>query len=63
MKTTSWRTIIRNTRACTKREAIVTEIRDLNRRKRLERLAEQLGTFDNVVSREELLRLRGTSLT
>jgi Bacterial antitoxin of type II TA system, VapB len=52
--------VVRHTQARTKREAIVTAISDFNRRKRLERLAEQLGTFDNVVSREELLRLRET---
>jgi hypothetical protein len=36
-------------------------ISDFNRHKRLEKLAEQLGTFDEVVSREELLRLRETN--
>jgi hypothetical protein len=50
--------VLRHTKAQTKRDAIVTAIRDFNRQKRLERLAEQLGTFDDVVSREELLRLR-----
>lgn len=50
--------VLRHTRARTKRDAIVTAISDYNRRKRLEQLAEQLGTFDHVVSREELLRLR-----
>jgi hypothetical protein len=53
--------VIRHTQARTKRDAIVTAISDFNRRKRLERLADQLGTFDDVVSREELLRLRETS--
>lgn len=53
--------VIRHTRAQTKRDAIVTAITDFNRRKRLEKLAQQLGTFDNVVSLEELLRLRETS--
>jgi Arc/MetJ family transcription regulator len=50
--------VIRHTRARTKRDAIVTAISDFNRRKRLEKLAEQLGTFDEVVSRDELIRLR-----
>ncbi len=49
---------MRHTRARTKREAVVTAISEFNRRKRLEKLAEQLGTFDEVVSLEELLRLR-----
>jgi Bacterial antitoxin of type II TA system, VapB len=52
--------VIRHTRAKTKRDAIVIAIDDFNRRKRLEKLAEQLGSFDNVMSREELLRLRET---
>ncbi len=50
--------VIRHTCARTKRDAIVTAISDFNRRKRLEELAEQLGTFDHVISREELLQLR-----
>lgn len=52
--------VIRHTRARTKRDAIVTAISDFNRRKRLEKLADQLGTFDSVISLEELLRLRET---
>jgi hypothetical protein len=52
--------LIRHTRAKTKRDAILMAVNDFNRRKRLEKLAEQLGSFDNVVSREELLRLRET---
>jgi len=55
------RRVIRNLQALTKRGSIVTAIRDFNRRKRLEKLADQLGTFDDVMSREELLRLRGAS--
>ena len=50
--------VIRHTCARTKRDAIVTAISDFNRRKRLEKLAEQLGTFDQVMSREELKKLR-----
>jgi putative antitoxin of VapBC-like toxin-antitoxin system len=50
--------VIRHTRARTKRDAIVTAISDFNRRKRLEKLADQLGTFDSVMSLEELLKLR-----
>jgi hypothetical protein len=50
--------VLRHTHARTKRDAIVTAISDFNRRKRLEKLAEQLGTFDNVAPLEELLRLR-----
>ncbi len=50
--------VLRHTGAKTKKEAVVTAIVDFNRRKRLERLAEQLGTFEDVISVEELLRLR-----
>lgn len=50
--------VVRHTHARTKRDAIVTAISDFNRRKRLEKLADQLGTFDSVMSLEELLRLR-----
>jgi hypothetical protein len=49
---------IRHTQARTKRDAIVTAISEFNRRKRLETLAEQLGTFESVISLEELLRRR-----
>ena len=49
---------IRHTGAKTKREAVVIALADFNRRRRLEKLAEQLGTFDQVISQEELLRLR-----
>ena len=49
---------IRHTGAKTKREAVVIALADFNRRRRLERLAEQLGTFDQVISSEEFLRLR-----
>jgi Arc/MetJ family transcription regulator len=52
--------VLRHTHAKTKRDAVVTAISDFNRRKRLEKLAEQLGSFDNVVALEELLRLRET---
>lgn len=52
--------VLRHTRARTKRDAIVTAVSEFNRRKRLEQLAEQLGTFENVLPLEELLRLRET---
>jgi hypothetical protein len=50
--------VVRHTRAKTKREAILIAVDDFNRRKRLEKLAEQLGSFDNAMPLEELLRLR-----
>lgn len=52
------REVLRNTGAATKREAIVTAISDFNRRRRLGRLAEEFGTFDHFMSRDQLHRLR-----
>ena len=49
---------MRNTGASTKREAVVTALAEFNRRKALEELAEQFGTFENIITLEELLRLR-----
>lgn len=49
---------IRHTGARTKREAVVTALIDFNRRRRLSRLVERLGTFDNFMTHEELIRLR-----
>ncbi len=49
---------IRHTGAKTKREAVVIALADFNRRRRLEKLAEQLGTFEQVITHEQLLRLR-----
>ncbi|MGH7566721.1 MAG: type II toxin-antitoxin system VapB family antitoxin [Gemmatimonadota bacterium] len=49
---------IRHTGAATKKEAVVQAIVDFNRCKRLERLADQLGTFENMMTLEELERLR-----
>jgi Arc/MetJ family transcription regulator len=50
--------VIRLTGARTKREAVVTAITEFNRRKRRETLAEKLGTFDAVITAEQLARLR-----
>jgi hypothetical protein len=52
------REAIAHTRARTKREAIVTAVLDFNRRKRLEKLVRQLGTFEDVMTQEELRRMR-----
>lgn len=49
---------MRLTGAKTKREAVVTAIEEFNRRRRLARLAEELGSFEEFLSREELERLR-----
>lgn len=52
------RETMQHTGARTKKEAVVTALADFNRRRRLERLADQLGTFDDFMTLEELFRLR-----
>lgn len=49
---------IRHSGARTKREAVVTAVADFNRRHRLERLARDLGSFEDLIRVEELLALR-----
>lgn len=49
---------IRRTGARTKREAVVTAIVEFNRRRRLAQVVAQFGTFDNLLTHEELRRLR-----
>lgn len=44
--------------AKTKKEAVVTAIVEFNRRRRLDWLIEQMGTLDDVMTREELMELR-----
>lgn len=44
--------------ATTKREAVVTAIEEYNRRRRLRRLADELGTFEGFLTRQELEALR-----
>ena len=52
------REALRHTGAKTKREAIVTAIVDFNRRRRLAKLVQRLGTFEHFMTNEELERLR-----
>jgi Arc/MetJ family transcription regulator len=49
---------IRHTGAKTKREAVVIALSELNRRRRLQKLAEKFGTFDEFMTQEELRRMR-----
>ena len=44
--------------ARTKRAAVVAAIVEFNRRRRLERLAKKLGTFDGFISSTALAKLR-----
>ena len=47
-----------HSRSRTKREAILTAIREYNRRHRLARLRTLLGTLDSFVTADELRRMR-----
>ncbi len=48
------REAMRLTKAKTKREAIVTAVVDFNRRHRMARLIDRLGTCQNFMSRDDL---------
>ena len=49
---------LRNTGATTKRQAVVAALIDFNRRYRLRKLVERLGTYEHFLSHQELRRLR-----
>ncbi len=49
---------IRHSRARTKREAVVTALVEYNRRCRLAQTLERFGTMENLLTHEELSRLR-----
>jgi Arc/MetJ family transcription regulator len=51
---------IQRTGATTKREAVVTVMTDWLRQARLRELVAELGTFDDVMTLDELSRLRLT---
>lgn len=51
---------IRHTGAKTKTEAVSVAVADYNRRQRLTRLAAQMGTFDDMMTRNDLSRMRET---
>lgn len=53
--------LIRHTGAKTKREAVLIAVADLNRRKQLRELSSLFGTFDGLISAQELRRLREES--
>lgn len=50
-----------NTRAGTKREAIIMAIEEYNRRKRMAELVNILGTFRDFMTRDELQAIRSES--
>lgn len=49
---------VRHTGAKTKREAVVIALSELNRRRRLQKLAEKFGTLDDFMPQQELRRMR-----
>jgi Arc/MetJ family transcription regulator len=49
---------IRHTGAKTKTEAVSVAVADYNRRQRLARLADQMGTFKDMLTRKDLSRMR-----
>ncbi len=51
---------MRHSKAKTKTEAVNLAVADDNRRHRLRKLAERLGTFSNLMTREDLKRMRET---
>ena len=52
------RELLKNTRAKTKKEAILQAVREYNRRQKLRRLADMLGTFEDIITQEELQKMR-----
>lgn len=50
--------VMRHTGATTKKDAVVTAITEFNRRRTLEALVEELGTFEQVMTLDELMRQR-----
>ena len=49
------------TLAKTKREAVVTALVDFNRRQRLKKMAQKLGTFEHFMTIGELMQMREKS--
>lgn len=50
--------LMKNTAAKTKKEAIVRAIKDFNHRQRMGKLTKYLGTFDDFISQDELIKAR-----
>ena len=49
---------MRFTRAATKREAVVTALKDFNRRKRIAALTKRFGSSTTFMTHAELMKLR-----
>ncbi len=52
------RDVMKNTKARTKREAVVAAVSEYNRRCRAEKLLGMLGTMDGIMTKDELDRMR-----
>ena len=52
------RDVMKNTRAKTKREAVVTVIAEYNRRQRVEEVNRTMGKLDGYITLDELKKLR-----
>ena len=50
--------LIQHTKAKTKKDAVLTAIKDYNNRQRMEKLAEILGTFEDFMTQDELKKMR-----
>jgi len=50
--------LLKFTGAATKKEAVVKAVQDFNRRQRLSKLAEMLGTFEDFMDADELNAMR-----
>jgi hypothetical protein len=50
--------LMKYTKARTKKEAILEAVRDFNRRQKLKKLADMLGTFEDIITLEELEKMR-----
>ena len=50
--------VMRNTGATTKRQAVVTAIAEFNRRKKMQDLIDQFGTFEKFMTQDDLRRMR-----
>lgn len=50
--------LLKFTGAATKKEAVVKAVQDFNRRQRLGKLAEMLGTFEDFMDADELSAMR-----
>jgi Arc/MetJ family transcription regulator len=50
--------VMRNTRAKTKREAILRAIAEFNRRARAEKMIRKFGTMDGIMTQEQLQKMR-----